>query len=192
MNVLVINCGSSTIKFQLIATGQDAIRAGTDRRLARGVIEQLGGEAVLTLAVGSSPAQTTSAPLRDIRAALDHIVRWTISPDSGVDSISSMTEIHAVGHRVVHGGERFVESTLLTEAAIREIEGMTELAPLHNPSNMGGIRAVEELMGTALPQVAVFDTAFHTTLAEHAYLYAIPYQYYRRHGLRRQTGLARD
>lgn len=186
MNILVLNCGSSTIKFQIIATDLDAIRSNTDKRLAKGVIERLGGEAVITLEAGDNAApRKTSAPLRDIRAAVDYILRWAISPESGVDSIQSMGEIHAAGHRVVHGGERFVASTPLNEAVIREIEGLTDLAPLHNPSNVRGIRAVQALMGTEVPQVAVFDTSFHTTLAEHAYLYAIPYQYYRRHGLRR-------
>lgn len=185
MNVLVLNCGSSTIKFQLIATDIEAIQRGADQRLARGTIERLGGEAVLTLQAGNDPPRKTSAPLRDIRSALDHIIRWAVSPDSGIDVIRSLADVHAAGHRVVHGGERFVRSTLLNEEVIRGIEGLTDLAPLHNPSNVRGIRAIQELMGSDLPQVAVFDTAFHQTIPEYAFLYAIPYQLYRRHAVRR-------
>ena len=185
VNILVLNCGSSTIKFQLIATDQDAIRCGTDCRLARGMIERLGGEAVLTLQAGNEPSRKTSAPIGDIRAALEYVIQWVLSSNSGADSIRSLADIHAVGHRVVHGGERFAESILLDESSIREIERLTDLAPLHNSANARGIRAVQELMGTGLPQVAVFDTSFHATLPEHAFLYAIPYQFYRRHGVRR-------
>src|SRR3989304_2933821 len=105
MNVLVLNCGSSTVKFQLIATDLDAIRDGADRRLARGGIERLGGEAVVTLQAGNDLPGKTSAPLRDIRSAVDHIIRWAISPDSGLDTIRTLADIHAAGHRVVHGGE---------------------------------------------------------------------------------------
>jgi acetate kinase len=108
--------------------------------------------------------------------------RWAIArqktPESDVNSIRSIADVHAVGHRVVHGGERFVESTMFTEEVIREIERLTDLAPLHNSSNIRRDRAVQEIMGADLPQVAVFDTAFHQTLPERAFLY-------RRHGLRR-------
>jgi len=179
MNVLVLNCGSSTIKFQLIATDREALRQGEDRRLARGVIEWSGGTAVLNFQAGQLPPHRTDVPVTDIRAALDYIVRWAVSPQSGVGSID------AVGHRVVHGGERFVKSTLLNEEAICEIERLSDLAPLHNPANALGIRAVQEFMGTEFPQVAVFDTSFHQTLPEHAFLYAIPYRFYREHGTRR-------
>jgi acetate kinase len=185
MNTLVLNCGSSTIKFQLISTDREAMRQDADRRLARGVIERLGGEAVLTMQAGDGPSRRYGAPLRDIRAALDHIVRWIVSPESGIGEVRNISEIHAVGHRVVHGGEHFVRSMLLTEETIRAIEQLTDLAPLHNPANARGIRAVQELLGHSLPQVAVFDTSFHQTLPERAFLYAIPYQFYRRHGVRR-------
>jgi len=112
MNILVLNCGSSTIKFQLISTDRDAMRCDGDCRLARGVIERVGGEAVLTLHTGSKPASHFSEPLRDIRAAVDYIIRWVVSPGSGIDTIQSLSQIHAVGHRVVHGGERFTLSRL--------------------------------------------------------------------------------
>jgi acetate kinase len=185
MNVLVLNCGSSTVKFQLIATDLDAIKTNSDRRLARGSVERLGGEAIFTLQAVDQPPRKSSATLRDIRSAVDHIVRWIISSETGIEGIRSLADLHAVGHRVVHGGEHFVRSVLLTEEVIRRIEGCIDLAPLHNPSNVKGIRAVQDLLGANVPQVAVFDTAFHQTLPERAFLYALPYQLYRRHGVRR-------
>lgn len=185
MNVLVLNCGSSTIKFQLIATDRDAMHCDGDCRLARGAIERVGGEAVLTLQTGSKPASHLSEPLRDIRAALDYIIRWIVSPGSGIDTIQNISQIHAVGHRVVHGGERFTRSMLLDEESIRHIEKLTDLAPLHNAANVRGVRVIQDLLGHSLPQVAVFDTSFHQTLPERAFLYAIPYQYYQRHAVRR-------
>lgn len=185
MNILVLNCGSSTIKFQLIATDLNAIEQNTDRRLARGVIERIGGEAVLTLQVEGQTVQRATALLHDIRAATDYIIRWACSEATGLTEIQSVTDIQAVGHRVVHGGERFIQSALITDEVLRGIEDCIDLAPLHNPANIKGILAVRELLGAGLPQVAVFDTAFHQTLPEHAYLYALPYQLYRRHRIRR-------
>ncbi|MFN7930952.1 MAG: acetate kinase [Blastocatellia bacterium] len=185
MNILVLNCGSSTIKFQLIATDLERIEQNADKKLARGVIERIGGEAVLTLQVEGQPAQRSTALLHDIRAAVDYIVRWACSEEANISEIRSITDIQAVGHRVVHGGERFVSSVLIDEQVLRGIEDCIDLAPLHNPANIKGILAVRELLGARLPQVAVFDTAFHQTLPEHAYLYALPYQLYRRHRVRR-------
>jgi acetate kinase len=185
MNILVLNCGSSTVKFQLISTDLEAIKADRDRRLARGSIERLGGEAIFTLQAGRQQARKSSGALRDIRSAVDQIVRWIVSAEAGIEGISSTADLHAVGHRVVHGGEHFVRSVLLNEEAIRKIESCIDLAPLHNPSNIKGIRAAQALLGEGVPQVAVFDTAFHQTLPEHAFLYALSYQLYRRHGVRR-------
>ena len=185
MNVLVLNCGSSTLKFQLIAIDRETMHCDGDRRLARGLIERVGGEALLTLQVGSKPANHLTEPLFDIRAALEYTVRWIVSPDSGLGTIRSTSQIHAVGHRVVHGGERFTRSMLLDEESIRHIEKLNDLAPLHNAANARGIRIIQDLLGQALPQVAVFDTSFHQSLPERAFLYAIPYQYYKRHAVRR-------
>ena len=185
MNILVLNCGSSTIKFQLIATDLQAIEQNTDRKLARGTIERIGGEAVLTLHTEGQPVQRATALLHDIRAAVDYIIRWACSEASGLKEIQRITDIQAVGHRVVHGGERFIQSALITNEVLHGIEDCIDLAPLHNPANIKGILAVRELLGVGLPQVAVFDTAFHQTLPEHAYLYALPYQLYRRHRIRR-------
>src|SRR5262245_31575774 len=108
MNVLVLNSGSSTVKFQLIATDLEAIQSDADRRLARGSIERLGGEAILTLEAHGHPPRKSTAALRDLRAALDHLVRWIISTESGIEEVRSFSDLHAVGHRVVHGGEHFV------------------------------------------------------------------------------------
>lgn len=185
MNILVLNCGSSTVKFQLIATDLDAISRNEDKRLARGIIERIGGEAVIALQAEGEEQQRSTAPIRDMRAAVDFIIRWASSEASGISGIRSVSDVHAVGHRVVHGGERFKQSVLITDEVLRGIEDMIELAPLHNPANIKGIQAAKELFGPGLPQVAVFDTAFHQTLPERAYLYAIPYQFYRRYKVRR-------
>jgi acetate kinase len=185
MNVLVLNCGSSTVKFQLILTDLDRIAADADERLARGQIERVGGEAIITFeAVGSAPVRTT-APVRDTRAAVEQIIRWVTSGTSGISAVRSVADIGAVGHRVVHGGERFTQSVLITDEVLRGIEDCIELAPLHNPANIRGIQAAREVFGAGLPQAAVFDTAFHQTLPDYAYLYALPYQWYRRHRIRR-------
>lgn len=185
MNILVLNCGSSTVKFQLIRTDLEAIAADSDQRLARGNIERIGGEAIITLhPFGRDPIRST-AQLRDTRSAVDLIVRWACSSDSAIDHIQSIADIHAVGHRVVHGGERFTHSVVISDEVLRGIEDCIDLAPLHNPTNIKGIMAAREVFGAGLPQVAVFDTAFHQTLPEHAFLYALPYQLYRRHRIRR-------
>ncbi|HKR15380.1 MAG TPA: acetate kinase [Pyrinomonadaceae bacterium] len=185
MNILILNCGSSTVKFQLIATDLELIEQNADRRLARGTIERIGGEAVLALQVEGQQEQRSTAPLRDIRAAVDFIARWASSQESGIKEIRSIADIQAVGHRVVHGGERFTQSVLITDEVIRGLEDCIDLAPLHNPANIKGITAARALFGEGLPQVAVFDTAFHQTLPDHAFLYALPYQLYRRYRVRR-------
>jgi acetate kinase len=185
MNVLVLNCGSSTIKFQLISTDLAEIEQNADRKLARGLVERIGGEAVVKLQAHDGAARRATAHLRDVRAAVDYVVRWLASPESGVDEVSTLADIHAVGHRVVHGGERFKSSALITDEVLDGIEECIDLAPLHNPANIKGIQAARDLLGAGLPQVAVFDTAFHQTLPDHAYLYALPYQFYRRYGVRR-------
>lgn len=184
MNVLVLNSGSATIKFQLVRTDLDRIAANADEKLARGQLERIGGEAVFQYRAGGRPPARGSAPIRDHRAALDHVIAWLVAPDSGV-GIATVGEIDAAGHRLVHGGERFRQSTRVDDEVLRGLEELIDLAPLHNPANIKGVHAVRAALGPALPQVAVFDTAFHHTLPERAYLYAIPYQLYRRHRVRR-------
>ncbi len=184
MNVLVLNCGSSSLKFQIISTDLEKISNNADQRLAEGQIERIGGAGVITFsAIGKQP-ERSAAPIRDIRAALEMVLRW-ISESAQIEGIHSLADIQAIGHRVVHGGENFKESVIITDEVLRGIEDCIELAPLHNPANIKGILAAREIFGRAIPQSAVFDTAFHQTLPEKSYLYAIPYQLYRRHKIRR-------
>lgn len=185
MIVLILNCGSSSVKFQLIETDLERIAQNTDRRLARGQVERIGGQAIITLGAEGSAPQRTTAPLRDTRSAVELILRWACSESSGISAVRSVADVNAVGHRVVHGGERFTHSVLITDEVLRGIEDCIELAPLHNPANVKGIMAAREVFGAGLPQAAVFDTAFHQTLPDQAYLYALPYQLYRRHRVRR-------
>ena len=180
MNILVLNAGSSSLKFQLIATDEAHIANESDQRLARGSIERVGGEALIRFVAGEK-VHNTAAPMRDLRAAIDATLRWLIANDV----IPSLSAIEAVGHRVVHGGEQFTKSVMITDEVMRTLDDTIDLAPLHNPHNLKGIQAVRDLLGSAVPQAAVFDTAFHHTLPERAYLYAIPYSLYRRYKIRR-------
>jgi acetate kinase len=185
MNVFVLNAGSSSLKFQVIATDLDRIQQHRDERICRGEVERIGGEAIVTFQKGAESRQKFTAALRDISAALDYLVRFIASEKSGVSEIKSSADIHAVGHRVVHGGELFSESALIDDKVLQGIEDCIDLAPLHNPNNIKGIVAARELFGTGVPQVAVFDTSFHHSIPEQAYLYAVPYHLYRRHRIRR-------
>jgi acetate kinase len=184
VNILVLNVGSSSLKFQLIDTDAPAIAANADRRLAGGQIERIGGEAIVTLAAGDERPVKSAAAIRDHAAAVEHVITWLAGDRSGVP-VSSVAEIHAVGHRVVHGGERFTRSTRVDDEVLHQLEDLIELAPLHNPHNLRGIAAARVVLGPGIPQVAVFDTAFHQGMPETSYLYAIPYQYYRRYKVRR-------
>jgi acetate kinase len=185
MNILVLNVGSSSVKFQIIATDLERIQKDGDVRLCRGEVERIGGEAIVTFQKGNEAKRKSAASLRDISAVVDYVVRYVASDKSGVSEIRSTTDIHAVGHRVVHGGETFSESTLIDEKVLGGIEDCIDLAPLHNPNNITGILAARELFGKDTPQVAVFDTSFHHSIPEQAYLYAIPYHLYRRYRVRR-------
>jgi len=185
MNVLVLNAGSSSLKFQIIATDLDRIQQHQDERICRGEFERLGGEAIVTFQKGKEAKHKFTASLRDVSAALDYLVRYTASDKSGIAEIKSSADIHAVGHRIVHGGERFTESALIDGKVLQEIEDCIDLAPLHNPNNIKCILAARELLGKDVPQVAVFDTSFHHSIPEQAYLYALPYHLYRRYRIRR-------
>jgi acetate kinase len=184
MNILVLNVGSSSLKFQLIATDAERIEANKDIRLAGGAVERIGGEAVISLSARGHQAQRTVAPLRNLAAAVEHVVAWLVSDDAGV-GVSSLGDIEAVGHRVVHGGEHFARSQRVDEHVLQALDELVELAPLHNPHNIAGVRATGRVFGPGVPQVAVFDTAFHQTLPETAFLYGLPYQLYRRYKVRR-------
>ena len=185
MNVLVVNSGSSTLKFQVIATDLERIGQDKDDRICRGEVEGIGGEAIIRIRYRNQPSQTLTEPLRDIGATLEYLIRYIASDRSGVPEIKSAADINAVGHRVVHGGEMFKDSALIDDRVLKGIEDCIDLAPLHNPNNIKGIQAARELFGRDVPQVAVFDTAFHHSLPEQAYLYAIPYHLYRRYRIRR-------
>jgi len=185
MNILVLNSGSSSIKFQIVQTDEALINCDGDRCLAKGMIERIGSLSLAKFEATGRPPLREDVPLRDYRAALDRIVRWVISPESGIAGINSMADIHIIGHRVVHGGEKFRSSTMIDAAVLAGIEDCVELAPLHNPANLRGIRAATEVFGPGVPQVAVFDTSFHATMPETAYLYGIPYHLYRRYKIRR-------
>jgi acetate kinase len=185
MNVFVLNSGSSGLKFQIIATDLDRIENDQDGRLCRGEVERIGGEAIVTFQLGEDAKHKFTASLQDIPRTLDYLVRYITSDRSGVSEIRSTADIHAVGHRVVHGGELFTESALIDDKVLRAIEDCIDLAPLHNPNNINGVLAARELFGKDTPQVAVFDTSFHHSVPEQAYLYALPYHLYRRHRIRR-------
>ncbi len=185
MNVLVLNCGSSSLKFQIIETDLDLIAKNADKQKAKGLIERIGSQSLVTYQADGRPAVKQAVPLRDHRTALDHAVHWMISHDAQIPGISSLGDIHAVGHRVVHGGEKFTKSVIISDEVTKGVEDCIDLAPLHNPANLKGIYAARELFGSAIPQVSVFDTSFHSTMPENSYLYAIPYQLYRRHKIRR-------
>ncbi len=185
MNVLVLNSGSSSLKFQVIATDLERIKQHKDDRICRGEVEGIGGEAMIRVQHRADPSQKFTASLKDTPAALEYLVRYLSSEQSGVTEIKDKSDVHAVGHRVVHGGELFQESALIDDRVLEGIEDCVDLAPLHNPINLQGIHAASTLFGKDIPQVAVFDTAFHQTLPEYAYIYAIPYDFYGRYRIRR-------
>src|SRR6516225_2105382 len=185
MNVLVLNAGSSNLKFQLIATDRDAMATNKDIRLCRGQIDRFGGEAVIALLMRDGSRRKFAASTRDMQTSLECLMQRIASDASGIAEIRALSDVHAVGHRVVHGGELFGNSTLITDEVLKGIEDCIELAPLHNPDNITGILAARQVFCPKLPQVAVFDTAFHHSIPEHAYLYAIPYHLSRRHRIRR-------
>ncbi len=185
MKILVLNSGSSSLKFQVIEVRITESGECDAQYLVKGLVESIGSYSQLTFNVSGQPKVRQSQSLKDHQAAIDHVMRWLISPAAKIDGIQSYADIEAVGHRVVHGGERFAKSILVDDDVKSGIEDCMELAPLHNPANLKGIEAVTALLGSAVPQVAVFDTAFHSTLSEQAYLYGLPYQYYRRYKIRR-------
>src|SRR5580698_9807624 len=185
MNVLVVNFGSSSLKLQVISTDLERIKQHKDDRLCQGEVEGIGGEATIRFQGRQGPSQKFTATRSDGAAALDFLLRYIASGKSGVPEIKSTADVQAVGHRVVHGGERFTESALIDDKVLQGIEACVDLAPLHNPNNIKGILAARELFGSAIPQVAVFDTSFHHSIPEPAFLYAIPYHLYSDYRIRR-------
>ena len=175
MNVLVINCGSSSLKFQLINSDSEEV-------LAKGLCERIGIDGRLTYQPEGGEKVTEDKAMPTHTEAIQFVIDALTDADRGV--VKSLSEIGAVGHRVVHGGEKFASSAVITEEMIKAVEECNDLAPLHNPANLIGIRACQKLMpGT--PMVAVFDTAFHQTMPEKAYMYGLPYEYYEKYKVRR-------
>lgn len=175
MNILVINCGSSSLKYQLIdMTNEDV--------LCKGLVERIGIEgSVLTHKINGEKF-VVEEEMKDHKKALQLVLDQLLHKDHG--AIKSLDEISAVGHRVVHGGEKFNDSVVVNKEVLDEIKACIELAPLHNPANIMGIEAISELMKDT-PNVVVFDTAFHQTMPMENYLYALPYEYYEKHAVRR-------
>ena len=183
MKILVLNCGSSSVKFQVIETSLEMIAANADRQLARGSVEKIGlSDSRLTLEAPGRKMYQEISEILEHRAAVEHVLRVLCSPEHGV--LQNVSEIEAVGHRVVHGGEKFASSVLVTAEVEEMIEDCVVLAPLHNPHNLRGLRAAQTLLPD-VPQVAVFDTAFHQSMASSAFLYGLPYEFYTKHGIRR-------
>ena len=185
MNILVINSGSSSLKFQIIETDQKMIDSSTDKIKVKGLIDRIGTQALAKISVTNGIDIKESVAIRDHSAALDYIFRKITSGTLNIEGIFSLSDIHAVGHRVVHGGEKFSKSVLVDKSVLKEVEDCIDLAPLHNPANLKGIQATLSLFGEKVPHVVVFDTAFHSTIPEINYLYALPYQYYRRYRIRK-------
>ena len=176
MKILVINCGSSSLKYQLIDSESEAV-------LAKGLCERIGIEgSQITYQKTGEDKIKTQTPMPDHTKAVELVISALTAEGTGV--ISSLDEIGAVGHRVVHGGEKFASSVLITDEVMAAVEECNDLAPLHNPANIIGINACKELM-PSVPQVAVFDTAFHQTMPAESYIYGIPYEYYEKYAVRK-------
>ena len=175
MNVLVINCGSSSLKFQLINSDSEQV-------LAKGLCERIGIDGSLTYQPEGGEKVKSDKAMPTHTEAIQFVIDALTDADTGV--VKSLGEIGAVGHRVVHGGEKFASSVVITDEVKQAIEDCNDLAPLHNPANLIGINACQKLMPNT-PMVAVFDTAFHQTMPEKAYMYGLPYEYYDKYKVRR-------
>ena len=175
MNVLVINCGSSSLKYQLIDSE-------TENVLAKGLCERIGIDGRLTYQKAGLDKEITEAPMPTHKEAIKMVLDALVNDKTG--AIKSLDEVEAVGHRIVHGGEKFASSAIITDEMLKAVEECNDLAPLHNPANLIGINACKELM-PGVPMVGVFDTAFHQTMPEKAYLYGLPYEYYEKYKVRR-------
>lgn len=177
MVVLVLNCGSATLKFQLIEIAPDA-RSLAGRKIARGLIDGVGDEAKCRFEISGAPLQEKILRLSDLGAAVEATFAW-------LNSLPNLPFAEAVGHRVVHGGAQYRNATLIDEAALGELDKLREIAPLHNPAAVHAIRAARRALGDSIPMVAVFDTAFHARIPPAAAIYAIPYELAERHRIRR-------
>lgn len=180
MKILVINCGSSSLKFQLINMEDESV-------ICKGTIERIGlpiegGEKNIIYHVGEEKLIFD----REVPSHIDAFnTVMELMTQSDLKVLESLDEIDAVGHRVVQGGEKYTKSVLFDETVVKDVESMIPLAPLHNPANLQGYEACLSLLGPKVPQVAVFDTAFHSTMPPMAYMYALPYEYFEKYGIRR-------
>ena len=175
MNVLVINCGSSSLKYQLI-------NSDTEEVLAKGLCERIGIDGRLVYQKAGCDKEITEAPMPTHKEAIQMVLDALVNEKTG--AIASLAEVNAVGHRIVHGGEKFASSAVITDEMMAAVAECNDLAPLHNPANLIGINACKELMPN-VPMVGVFDTAFHQTMPAKAYLYGLPYEYYEKYKVRR-------
>lgn len=175
MNVLVINCGSSSLKYQLI-------NSDTEEVLAKGLCERIGIDGVLTYQKAGLDKEVTEAPMPTHKEAIQLVLDALVNEKTG--AVASLAEVNAVGHRIVHGGEKFASSAVITDEMLDAVKECNDLAPLHNPANLIGINACKDLM-PGVPMVGVFDTAFHQTMPKKAYLYGLPYEYYEKYKVRR-------
>ena len=175
MNVLVINCGSSSLKYQLIDSDTEAV-------LAKGLCERIGIDGRLVYQKAGNDKEITEASMPTHKEAIQMVLEALTTAKTG--AIKSLAEVNAIGHRIVHGGEKFASSAIITDEMIKAVEECNDLAPLHNPANLIGIRVCSELMPN-VPQVGVFDTAFHQTMPAKAYLYGLPIEYYKNYKVRR-------
>ena len=175
MNVLVINCGSSSLKYQVINSESEEV-------LAKGLCERIGIDGRLVYQPKDGEKEITEAPMPTHTEAVRMVLDALVNPDTGI--FQSLDEIEAVGHRLVHGGEKFAASVLINEEVITAVEECSDLAPLHNPANLIGVRACQEVLKD-VPMAGVFDTAFHQTMPKEAYLYGIPYEYYEKYKARK-------
>lgn len=176
MNILVINCGSSSLKYQLIDSDSEEV-------LAKGLCERIGipGSAITHQPAGKDKV-TEEVKMEDHTDAVKYVIEKLVDPQVGV--VGSLEEIGAIGHRIVHGGEKFAGSVIINDEVIKAVEECNDLAPLHNPANLIGIHSCQKIM-PGVPMVAVFDTAFHQTMPKKAYLYGLPYEYYEKYKVRR-------
>ena len=175
MNVLVINCGSSSLKYQVISSETEDV-------LAKGLCERIGIDGRLVYQPAGGEKEITEASMPTHKQAIQMVIDALVNKKTGV--INSLDEIGAVGHRIVHGGEKFAASAIITDEMIQTVEACSDLAPLHNPANLIGVRACQELMPDTT-MVGVFDTAFHQTMPQEAYLYGVPYEYYEKYSVRK-------
>ena len=175
MKVLVINCGSSSLKYQLIDSDSEQV-------LAKGLCERIGIDGRLTYQKAGCDKEITEAAMPSHKEAIQMVLHALVNDKTG--AVKDLAEIEAIGHRIVHGGEKFESSVIINDEMIQAVEECTELAPLHNPANLTGIRVCQELM-PGVPMVAVFDKAFHQTMPPKAYVYGLPYEYYEKYRVRR-------